>query len=141
MKKILFVLMLLYPSLCFAQISASGSTKYDYVTYAGYTGSNSTCAWDIVSGAAFYQMRVKHFEQNKYIDVGITPTLQFTYTPSKSGHYIIEVRSVHEDANHVLTYSAWAASTDSAYATVDGQPKGWWLYRYVQPPGTITVTK
>jgi hypothetical protein len=36
-------------------------------------------------------------------------------------------------------YSEWAESTDPAVASVNGQPRAWWIFTWIAPTGPIII--
>ena len=112
-------------------------TKYDNVTYIGYTGGSITIAWDGVDDpdVTGYELRAYVVEKDWYtpairVDKTIT---SYTYTTNMSGHYVFQVRSVDEAGHH----SIWVESTNATYATVDGVHRSWWVYSFTAPPSNI----
>jgi len=116
--------------------------EVDRYTYVKYTGGSVSVAWDPVSNATFYQLRLYLYERKVYTEIEIVPgeTYTWTFSTNKSGHYIVEARSVN-DNNGTLTYSEWAVSTNPTYATVKGVSRAWWVYCYVAPPGGVVITR
>ena len=87
--------------------------------------------------AEYYNIKMMHIEQNVEIARGRVdhPGVQAAVVFPRSGHYKLMVnacRMVGDPA--VEECSEWAESTDPTYATYNGQPKGWWVYRHISPP-------
>jgi len=130
--RVLVLTMLLWIPAAFA----AGVTQHDHVTYYINTGETLTAAWDSVEGATSYDMQMLRVEwDNEVVQewVGITNTQQ-SFTTPKAGMYTIRVRAVNEDE-----VSVWATSTDIEFATVDSEPRSWWVYGYTAPPGPIVI--
>ena len=106
----------------------------DNYTYFGTTAETITVKWETSAGATGYELRAYHHEQQIYIWVGSTTNLEFTYQLPKSGHYTFMVRAVGN-----LGESTWSESTDPNVANVDGNPRAWWVYGHVAPPGPIVI--
>lgn len=116
--------------------SALAITQHDHVTYYVNTGEILTAAWDAVDTATSYEMQLLRFEwDNEIVQewIGITETSQIFTTP-KSGMYIIRVRARNADG-----VSEWAVSINTEFATVDGEPRSWWVYGYMASPGPIEI--
>ena len=116
--------------LCSAAFSYEG---LDHFTYFGTTAESYTVAWGPGQGAEKYEIRLYHHEQKAYVDQGTTAALEYTIQLPRSGHYTVQVRSLAQGKDP----SAWAESTDSTNALVDGKPRSWWLYGHVAPPGLL----
>ena len=116
--------------------AASAVSVHDHVTYTLYTGEALTMAWDVVENAETYEVQLLRFEwDNEVVQewVGITTTTQ-EISPPKAGMYIIQVRACNEAG-----CSDWAISTSVEFASVDGEPRSWWVYGYTAPPGPIVI--
>jgi len=114
--------------------------KKDYVTYFGTTDQTITCAWDAVENAEGYQVELYHVERDSITRVaseGLTDT-QIVLSLPRSGHFVPRIRAC-ADYPACETYSEWSESTNSEVASVDGQPRAWWIYGYVAPPGPIII--
>jgi hypothetical protein len=137
---IMFIIILLLSSICISQTNSPWLEEIDYYTYVAYTGKTVTVAWDPVPNATYYQLRMRLYERKTYTNIDIVPgnTYIYTFQLAKSGHYIIEARSINEN-NGVITYSEWAESTNPIYATVKSAKRAWWIYCYIAPPGTIII--
>jgi len=117
--------------------------KADYVTYVATTDKRLQVAWDPVDNAGYYVVRVFNLEKNVYVDLdeaaeriaGTAFEMQFPY----AGHFIPEVKACRDVEGEDPECSIWAISTSDEYATVDGEPRAWWLYGYIQKPGPITI--
>ena len=118
-------------------LTSEGWEKKDYVTYFGTTDKPVTVSWDAASGAAHYEVHIYCVERKQEIDLGTTTDIKKTIQIPKSGHYVAKVRTVNAQNQK----SDWAESTNPAYATVDGQPKAWWIYGHVAKPGALNLGK
>jgi hypothetical protein len=130
-KVLLVGLIMLFPTLLF------GGEVYDVVTYWGYTEEYVTVGWDSVINAEYYNIKLFHKEQQVEIARGRIddPTTQIIVAFPRSGHYIVMVNSCNHNSEGVEQCSdVWAESVDPQYAEVNGQPKGWWVYRHISPP-------
>ena len=123
--------------LTFFTVNAFAWEGLDYFTYFGTTDDPIIIAWTAGEGVEKYQIRALHKERNKYIEFGTTAECEYTIVLPRSGHYIFEVRSLKlkEGSDDKYITSEWAVSNDPQYATVDGEPRAWWVYGYVAPPG------
>jgi hypothetical protein len=106
----------------------------DYVTYYGTSDQPVTVTWSASINAISYELRAYHNEQEIYIWMGDTTSLEFVWQLPKSGHYTFMVRAVGNSES-----SDWSLSTDSNVALVDGQPRAWWVYGHMAPPGPIII--
>ena len=114
-------------------------SSLDYHTYWGSTSEPVTVAWDTADGAVRYEYRAYNPERELVVVSGSTQAHSVTIGFPKAGHYIVQVRSCSKeseceyiaDGDPNNTGSVWISSTDPLYAQVDGQPKGWWVYRYL----------
>jgi hypothetical protein len=108
----------------------------DYVTAFGTTDKEITVTWNVVDGADLYDVEMFHVEQNVVAKtVEVTENSITTKLP-KSGHYIFRVRACNSSRSDC---SIWVESIDPEYARVNDQPRAWWVYGYVAPPGPITI--
>jgi hypothetical protein len=130
-----------------------GGEVYDHVTYWGYTEESVPIEWEAdavnsIDEVTKHEVELYHVEHKQVIVVGETthPTQQMTLVFPRSGHYIAKVRSCHDVGDPpVYECSAWAESTNKEYASVwvEGsqtyEPKNWWVYRHISPPGGIEI--
>jgi len=127
----LVLLILLQCSFAFADPSIG----VDNYTYFGTTAEPAVLQWKASNGAVGYELRAYLHEQQIYIWIGSTTELTFTYQLPKSGHYTFMVRAVGAGDE----FSTWSESTNPEVALVDEQPRAWWRYGYVAPPGPIII--
>jgi hypothetical protein len=106
----------------------------DYVTFFGTSDQTVTMEWTASANAISYELRAYHNEQEIYIWMGDTTGLTFAWQLPKSGHYTFMVRAVGSSES-----SDWSLSTDPNVALVNEQPRAWWAYGYVAPPGPIII--
>ena len=118
-------------------INKEGFTKLEYTTYYGYTGQPIYIAWDKPDGTvAGYNIQVYLAEQDRYIfykSVTVNVTT-YKYVLPLSGHYIFRIRAFNKYGE-----SKWSYSTNATVSSVDGKPKGWWVYGYTSPPDSIEI--
>lgn len=115
----------------------AGWDPLDYVTYYGTTDQDITFGWNPAADGGTptsYDWRVYHVERKAYVMMGNTPDSQKTIWLPRTGHYKIEVR-----ARNAAGTSQWIMCTDPAFATVNGQPRAWWIYGHVAGPGDIII--
>ena len=110
---------------------------WDGREYGVYTSDIKTAAWDAVTNALAYEVRMIWLETGQEYPVAITTATQMDIGAPRVGHFKVQVRSCKlidcddTDPNNV---SEWADSTDIQYAVVDGQPGVWRLYFELAPP-------
>lgn len=135
-KTVLFLMgFMLFP------ISSNGE-MLDYITYYDHTEKSETVAWDPSENAEYYKFEAFHYERKTSIVIGSTSQTQIVVNFPKSGHYVFKVKSCtsqSKDENGNDLCSEYAESTNSQYATVNGEAKSWWVYRHVSPPGEVIV--
>lgn len=121
------------------------------VTYFGTSDQTITIGWtssNPVPNEAF-DIELFHVERNAVMLTGHTSQLEISVQLPVSGHYIARVRCVAPVEESVClgndgnTYdngicrTIWVESIDPTYAKVNDEPKGWWIYGHVAPPGPI----
>ena len=97
-----------------------------------YFGSEQvvTIAWDAVSGAIGYEVQLVMFDKEPVTTIAKANTSETSIQllRPRSGQFIVKVRSWNWKVKDVeKQFSEWATSDDPTYATVDGQPSGWWI--------------
>ena len=115
----------------------SNGEVVNHTTYIGYTQVPITIGWDPSVDAQYYKFEGFHYEQNITVFTGTTPETQITVTFPRSGHYILKVKACKIETDQVELCSIFAESTNPTFAVVDEQPKAWWVYKYIAPPGPI----
>ena len=128
-------------------VPASGEVK-KLVTYVDYTENYVTAGWDIrpdSENISYYKIKMFHFERQveiargKVDHPGHVVSLAFPY----GGHYIVMVTSCRIEEENTLCVETcvddvcmetWSRSDDAGVAIVDGEPMGWWIYKYISPP-------
>ncbi len=129
MKKFLYIVgFMLFP------IFFANGEVLNHTIYADYTSRPVTIAWDAVSNATRYEFEGYSYERKANILTGSTQQTQIILTVPKTGITIFKVKACND-----TECSIFAESTDAAYATVDGQPKGWVILRYLEPAGDIGI--
>ena len=97
-----------------------------------YVASESlTMAWDTSDGATRYEVQavdIDHALAPVY-DLGSTTELSMVLTQERTGHYMYRVRACNDAG-----CSDWAESTNTQYATINGQPGQWRVYWKVPTP-------
>lgn len=116
---------------------ASAEDVFEHTTYTATTDKQFTVVWDKVNNAIHYGIRLYNFERDDEIFIPPTKDTSITLGFQRSGHYVVKVRACNEDYDPPC--SPWSESTNPDVATVDGKPKGWWLYGYTAPPGEIIM--
>jgi hypothetical protein len=157
MKLTFKILIMVGCFMLFSTISFGGEV-YDVVTYWAYTEEKVTVEWDPVQDdpatpditeptADYYKIKLFHKEQQvehargRVDHPGAIATLSFP----RSGHYIIMVTSCLNGATPEEDTCAeqcegdvceewWTESIDPERSTVNGEPKGWWVYKHISPP-------
>jgi len=110
-------------------------TGREYGVSAGIT--TIIIAWDAVSGAVGYQIELLMVEPIPTVyAIAETSDTNIPLKCPRDGHFVARVRSWNWKSieNSEKQFSEWAASDDPTYATVDGQPMGWWIYAGVPAP-------
>lgn len=114
---------------------------YEYYTYFGNTGEEVTVSWDAVAeedpNYITYEIRLKHVEQQIYVPVGTTSNTQVTFILPKSGHYIVEARTIRTVTGEEPVVGDWTDSTKNGM--IDSELKSWWLYGKIASPGEIII--
>jgi hypothetical protein len=110
---------------------------FDYATYYGETGQQIQMAWDPVSNADRYEVRLFNQERGVIVELddSTTPGLSLTFSLPYSGHFVGQVRACNDTLDP--NCSEWALSTDPEHASVNGEPRAWWLYGHVAEPGGV----
>lgn len=111
------------------------------VTYFGTTDQEIVVSWEAPPEATEFDLQMYHVEQKRNLAIATTPNKEMHLTIPRTGHYIIKIRAKKPDSDNPTEWieSTWAESDDETYATVDGQPKGWWVYGYPAPAGGLII--
>lgn len=130
-KFFLIVVFILFTSLSYADIELE-----DHFTYFITSNEQLTLQWNTESGAEGYQVRLFHVERDvvSVLTNDITTGNQLVFSVPRTGHYIVEIRSCAGGYTDT-TCSPWIRTTNSQRAIVNNQPRSWWVYGHVQPPG------
>ncbi|WP_319406187.1 hypothetical protein [uncultured Desulfosarcina sp.] len=124
----------------FAWFASGGDwSGMDYFTYRGTTDKAITASWDVVEGATYYEAKIYSVDHDYETNLGKTETNRIAIQIPRSGHYVFMVRACNDLMNPPC--SEWTESTDPERASVDGKPRGWWVYGHVAPAGIPTITK
>jgi hypothetical protein len=122
----------------FALPSQAGDfVKKDLVTYFGTTDKSLTCRWDTIEAYIDeFELRLFHVERDVETPIanGKTSQNELTFKLPRTGHFIVKVRACERDYTFC---SDWSESIDPEVATVDGEPRGWWVYGHVAAPGEL----
>lgn len=113
--------------------------KHDYVTYSAYTSKRFKVAWDQVENAEYYRTRIFNMEKDTYVAQGRTNNTEIVFSFPYGGHFVPQVAACRITEDDPEECSIWSSSNDSTYATVDGEPRAWWLYGFVEPPGQPSI--
>lgn len=131
------------PTVCFLLFifitpSNAAWEKKDVVTYFGTTDQTVTVMWDPVDNATYYEVELHHVERDSITRVGSDTLVDnnITFSLPRSGHFVPRVRACSDSID---SCSDWTLSTNSERASVDDQPRAWWLYGYIAPPGQIII--
>jgi len=127
----------------FSVTTASALELRDYALYLETTGTNIVAKWDDTNNSANveYEVRLYSFERQVFVAIGKTTNDTITFALQKSGHYTAYIRANFIDQSECGNdcYTDWVLSTDLTYATVNGAPRGWWVYGYLAAPGPIII--
>lgn len=116
--------------------------QFDYVTYRVETDEDITIAWDAVPEATGYKWEFRNVDRGDAIVAqGETNQTSFTLKMPKTGCNVFEVKSIKRLDPQSTDYeeSVVAASTDPEYATVDGQPRAWWICVWIEKPKGVVI--
>ncbi len=123
-------------------IISDGFEGFDYYTYYGTTGDTIQLGWDagdgFVASTDTYEVVIYNPERNieRSIAVDISDNIVTVQCP-KAGHWIPKVRVKRTKTDGTFEYSEWAVATNSTYAKVDGNARGWWLFAWIASTGPI----
>lgn len=131
MKKI--VILISFFIILLSGISNADWEVKNLTTYFGYTSNLMTVAWDVTPGATSYDLRLKHVERNTYGQYGNVSTPMYTFQLPRTGHFIVEIRSVNEFGK-----GDWMTS-ESINTFTDPQYDPFWIYGYPEPVGPIII--
>jgi hypothetical protein len=106
----------------------------DLACYFYTTDSSITVVWNPDSNSDSYELRLKHYERDIYVDAGSTVNTEHTFYLPRSGHWTLEIRGINP-----YNEGPWSLSTDPLYGMVGDQARGWWLYGYLSPVGPIII--
>lgn len=134
MKRIFIIFLL-----CILFFSFVGIGHY---TYFGTTEKEFTVAWDAPVNAdniTNYELRLYHVEREVYEPIISVDNLTLRYTTRlpRSGHFIVYIRSINNNAEEEFKYGLWVHSTDINTGSVNGERRAWWLYGHIAKPGEI----
>ena len=118
-------------------LEPEGFVAVDRVTYFGTTDKQLKISWDHnTPQPEFYEVKLYHVERETESPAGIGKTADnsIIFKLPRSGHFIARVRACEGDV-----CGDWSESINPEVATVDGQPRAWWLYGYVAKPGDIVI--
>lgn len=114
---------------------ALGEEEFDRYLYWGFVEDTFTAAWDYVPEPDLdrYDIQVYNKEKDEIVIIGSTtpPTAEVTVVFPRSGHYEVQIR-----ACSTTECGPWYSST-GPNGTVGGNPRPWWVYRQISPPGPI----
>jgi hypothetical protein len=103
-----------------------------YETYWELAGSKRTVAWEAADpGASRYDWQVYSPVRKLVLATGSTQQTSVQIAIF-SGHNVLMVSACNDKG-----CSEPAVSTNAADATVDGQPKGWWIFGVLDKPGPL----
>lgn len=110
----------------------------DLYTYVGTTDLELKVEWTPVTDATGYQLELYSVNRNAYVARASTPSPNLTFKVPNQGMYIVRIRAVRQlAAGADPINSDWSTSDDPTVALVDGNPRGWWIYGFLAPPGPI----
>lgn len=110
-------------------------TNKDAYLYWGTTDKPLKVAWDAQPGNEFV-FNLYHYESQEEVARGRTEVDTVTFMLPRTGHYHARVCAVDNPGDPVIE-ELCSLSIDSERATVNGQPRAWWVYGAVAPPGEI----
>ena len=127
----------------FLALSALGAeiTLYEHSTYYLFTGQNFNVQWDVTSDNRItaYEYELLNVERNNQAFIrGRTPNGIVSVSIPKTGHWILRVRTVWDDAG-TEKKTDWCRSDSKDCATVNGQPQSWWIFAWVAPASGLEL--
>jgi hypothetical protein len=128
----------MYASVAFA-LEATGFSGKDYYTWYGTTADNVTVSWDQPSDyktGDTFEIQLKNPERNITVNIPDATTFSKIFKCPRTGHWIVYVRTKRIVSGQPQ-YSNWVNSTDPIIATVNGQPRAWWLFTWIAGTGPI----
>ena len=125
----------------------------DYYTWFGTTDEQIKLGWYCASCFTdeTYELELFNIERNSVVITASTPLYELTVSLPFSGHYISRIRTIRPTTEAVclerdgnsyrngMCYTEWVESIDPNHSTVDGNPRGWWVYGYIAPPGPPVI--
>ena len=119
------------------RFTVGAAKRFDESLYVRSTSENITVAWDAVADSRLdhYELRLFNLETGSEKTFDNIKTPQYTLKLPKVGHYVVKARSC---TLNKAECSVWAESINPENASVDGIKKGWWLFGFLAPPGSIT---
>jgi len=133
MRKGIILFLFLFIILISLPANSADWTEKDITTFVGYSGKQVVITWDSANRATSYVLRIKHIERDSYLNPITTTETQYTFTVPRTGHYVVEIKSVNEYGE-----SPWSAS-DSLNTYTDPGLKPFWIYGYTEPAGPIII--
>jgi len=140
MKNMKIILTIVLAVLILSPISSfaafSGNNNF---TYTGTTADVVTLMWNAPVGyqtGDVFEIQLKNKERNTVVNIPETTALTKTFKCPKTGHWTVYIRSKRL-VGSTWEFSTWVNSTDVTVATVDGQPRAWWLFTWVAGTGPI----
>jgi len=110
----------------------------DITIYWAETNEPITMEWDVSVGAAYYECELDWMQGSKVLQTysfGTTTNTQISMTAPRAGVFIARIRA----CDSINRCSIWVSSTDSTYAIVDGEHKGWLIIFTMSGPGPIII--
>lgn len=121
---------------------SDGFEGKDYYTYYGTTADTAQASWErppnYIAGQDYFDIKLYNPERD--IEIIIAEAFDgFTieFKCPKTGHWVVRLRTARQNQDQTWLYSEWIESIDSNHATVDGQPRAWWLFSWVASTGPI----
>lgn len=118
----------------------------DTVMYWKSTSETTTIAWNapevneeetnVPEGYKVVLLWVQGSEILQTYDMGITTETQITLEAPRVGCFVAGVTAYNAAGDGETAYSS-----DSSYATVNGEPRSWMLTYYMEKPGPIVIGK
>jgi hypothetical protein len=140
-RKVLVMIVFFLLFLSMSKLHAAGFSGKDYYTWYGTTADNVTVGWDAPAGyqtSDSFEVQIKNPERNIVVNIPGTTELTKVFKCPKTGHWTVHVRT-KRIVNNQPQFSSWADSTDPSAATVDSQPRGWWLFTWLAGTGSINI--
>lgn len=118
---------------------------YDYYTYLTYTSKDITVKWDQPEDwnaeTDDFEFEIYNPERKITNSKGFIGEFQITFKTEKTGHWVARVRARRYVDGETPEYllSEWSESTNPEVASVNEQPRAWWIFTWIAPTGPIII--